>query len=334
MFSGCRASLGTVRNDIGFKWLKDNPRRGLMEQSHIAVKRAEFLRLYQNYKHEGLYKFVFIDETWIFQNGSICHSWQDDNKRSVRSIKTDGKRYIILHAGNANGFIEGAEAIFSSKSALMDNHGEMNQENFLLWFENQLLKSLTEPSLIIMDNAPYHNMLLEKAPNTSSTKSDIKVWLNNKKLPFNEKRAFADCCAVSTPNNSLVQVIIFIFRNKPPPKYIVDDLAEQYGHKILCLPPYHCIFNAIELIWGTAKTYYNKHVGRYGYKECDALNMWKEALQTITPQKWQNSIRHTEDIIKQWYQRERIIDRQEILPIRININGDSDSSSICEMDSD
>ncbi|XP_028132054.2 uncharacterized protein LOC114327584 [Diabrotica virgifera virgifera] len=290
-----------------------------MEQSHIAVKRAEFLRLYQNYKDEGLYKFVFIDETWIFQNGSICRSWQDDNKRSVRSIKTDGKRYIILHAGNENGFIEGAEAKFSSKSTLLDYHGEMNQENFLLWFENQLPKSWSEPSLIIMDNAPYHSMLLEKAPNTSSTKSDIKVWLTNKNLPFNDTML----------RNKLLQIVA---QNKPPPKYIVDDLAEQYGHKILRLPPYHCIWNAIELIWGTAKTYYNKHVGRDGYKECDALKMWKEALQTITPQKWQNCIRHTENIIKQWYDRERIIDRQEILPIIINLDGDSDSSS--DMDSD
>lgn len=27
------------------------------------------------------------------------------------------------------------------------------------------------------------------------------------------------------------------FRHKPPKKYVVDDLAEQYGHAILLLPP-------------------------------------------------------------------------------------------------
>lgn len=53
----------------------------------------------------------------------------------------------------------------------------MNEENFIKWFENQLLKNLEEPSIIVMDNASYHSTLKEKVPNNSWNKSAIHEWL-------------------------------------------------------------------------------------------------------------------------------------------------------------
>lgn len=85
-------SLSRLLKEIGFKWKKDEPRRGLMELPDIAAKRVAFLRSYVKEKQDALYQFVFLDETWIFQNGTINRSWQDNNKRSVKTIKTDGKR--------------------------------------------------------------------------------------------------------------------------------------------------------------------------------------------------------------------------------------------------
>lgn len=113
------------------------------------------------------------------------------------------------------------------------------------------------------------------------------------------------------------------YRNKPARKYVVDNLAEQYGHKVLRLPPYHCIFNPIELIWGITKCYYNNHIGRDGNTEQDCLAMWREALKTVTPEMWKNSIKHTESEIMQWYEREHVMDRREVLPLIINIEDDS-----------
>ncbi|KAJ8928241.1 hypothetical protein NQ314_019191 [Rhamnusium bicolor] len=56
--------------------------------------------------------------------------------------------------------------------------------------------------------------------------------------------------------------------------------------------------------------------------------MWYEAAQTITPQTWNNnSIGHIENEIFKWYERGRIFDRQEILPLIINTENDSDESS-------
>lgn len=92
-----------------------------------------------------------------------------------------------MHAGNEQGFINGAEAVYCSKTKLSDYHGEMNHDNFLKWFEYQLLYNLEQPSTIVVDNAPYHSMLLDKVPNNSWKKDDIKNWLTNKDIPFTQE---------------------------------------------------------------------------------------------------------------------------------------------------
>ncbi|KAF2905486.1 hypothetical protein ILUMI_00691 [Ignelater luminosus] len=84
--------------------------------------------------------------------------------------------------------------------------------------------------------------------------------------------------------------------NKPSKIYLADQIAEQYGHKVVRLPTYHCIFNPIELIWEITKNYYNRHIGRDG-GGIELLNMSQEALQTATAEVWQNAITHTEDEI-------------------------------------
>jgi hypothetical protein len=76
--------------------------------------------------------------------------------------------------------------VFSSNTNNPDYHGEINQEIFLQWFENQLLKNLEEPSMIIMDNANCHSSLADKCPNTAWRKADIVNWLTDHKIKFAE----------------------------------------------------------------------------------------------------------------------------------------------------
>jgi hypothetical protein len=124
------------------------------------------------------------------------------------------------------------------------------------------------------------------------------------------------------------------FRNKPPKKYVADSLAAKYGHKVLRLPPYHCIFNPIELIWGISKTFYSKHVGRDGYGGQNAVKIWKEAVAHVTPTMWNNSVEHVNKIIKTWWERELICDRDEVAPLLINIGEDSADSCSDSIDQD
>ncbi|XP_076275819.1 uncharacterized protein LOC143206875 [Rhynchophorus ferrugineus] len=307
LFEGCRSSLHTLLRDIGFKWCKSNPQKGLMELPDIAFKRIQFLKTYHQIKKDSLFNFVYLDETCISQNGALGHPWQDSIKKT---IKTDEQRYIILHAGNKNGFIPGAELVFSSNS---DYHGETDQNIFLDWFENQLLKNLEEPSVIIMDYAPYHSTLVEKIPTSESTKTVLKEWLTKHKLSFDDTML----------KSELFQIVT---RNKPEKTYAVDQMAEQYGHRILHLPPYHRIFNPNELIWGVAKNYYNWDASQE-YTMKSYLDKWKESLSTITPLHWMNAIRYTEEEIDKWWNREQAFDKLGINNLVVDSNSDSDSES-------
>lgn len=89
-----------------------------------------------------------------------------------------------MHAGNKNGFIPEAALIFSSKTKNSDYHGEMNEDNFLQWFEEKLLRNLEEPSIIVMDNASYHSTLAAKTPNSSWRKKEIQDWLEARNIAF------------------------------------------------------------------------------------------------------------------------------------------------------
>ena len=140
----------------------------LCELSNIVSKRWQFLRDYlKNKKSELSRQVVFLDETWVFANGtSTKSSWQDDSKHCYSSTRaSNGKRYIIIHAGNEEGFVLNASLIFSSTKKTDDYHGNTDTEIFE--FEEKLLKSLENPSLIVLDNASYQTRLQQKFPTTS-----------------------------------------------------------------------------------------------------------------------------------------------------------------------
>ncbi|XP_074035567.1 uncharacterized protein [Leptinotarsa decemlineata] len=196
---------------------------------------------------------VFLDETWIYSRGNK-KSWQDNNVKSVRKPEGyAGKRFIVVHAGSMKRFIPEASLLFCSKFLTLDYHGEMNSTMFIKWITLQLLPSLEEPSLIIMDNAPYHSEILNKQPTSSSKKSEIVSWLHENKSDFDEK--------LTKP-----ELLHLAKMNRKENIYIKDELVREHGDEVLRLLPYHPDFNA-KLIWADCKTYYNKYIGRDGYSD-------------------------------------------------------------------
>ena len=70
-----------------------------------------------------------------------------------------GKRLIVLHAGNhEEGLIDRCDLVFLAKDKDGNYHQEMNGPTFLSWLENQLMPALKSPSVIVLDNASYHNI--------------------------------------------------------------------------------------------------------------------------------------------------------------------------------
>jgi hypothetical protein len=111
------------------------------------------------------HQVVFLDETWVNANGSESKIWSDGTSQSAKKRgPTTSTRYIILHAGTQNRFVSGASLISVSGTKSGNYYDLTNGENFEHWMLTQLLPNLEEPSVIVMDNVPYHSVLLEKPP--------------------------------------------------------------------------------------------------------------------------------------------------------------------------
>ena len=62
----------------------------------------------------------------------------------------------------------------------------MNSVVFLEWFENQLMPALKNPSLVVLDNASYHNVKIEDTvcPKFSQKKVVLQKYLTQHNIPF------------------------------------------------------------------------------------------------------------------------------------------------------
>jgi hypothetical protein len=81
----------------------------------------------------------------------------------------------MLHAGSAKtGFWGGSKLTCRSRtSASEDYSSELNATIFKEWFYNQFVNVLEEGAVIVMENARYHSIQINKPPTTASTKSEI-----------------------------------------------------------------------------------------------------------------------------------------------------------------
>lgn len=62
----------------------------------------------------------------------------------------------------------------------------------------------------------------------------------------------------------------------------MDQLALQHGHRVLRLPPYHCQFNAIEMVWSDCKRYYDAKIVSINPVTSDTVKrLWTEALAQV-----------------------------------------------------
>jgi hypothetical protein len=144
-----------------------------------------------------------------------------------------------------------------------------------------------------MDNASYHFQILNKTPTSNSKKAAIQDWLNTNKIPYEEEMLKAE-------------VLEIVTNSRKEKEYVIDTLLTQHGHKVWRLPPYHCQFNPIELIWGIFKQYYGSHIGRDGYGDGNVKSMCLEALSTATPEIWNKSVKHIENEILEFGGKKKI----------------------------
>ena len=147
---------------------------------------------------------------------------------------------IILHAGYNEGFVPNAEVVFKAHSSSGDYHGEMNHTMIVRWLEDKLIPNLPPKCVLVMDNAAYHNVQVDRRPVRATKKHLIQEWLTRHGIQWSA--------------GMLKDELLELCKTHPQePVYVLDQMLSQHGHLALRLPPYHADLNLIELIWANLK---------------------------------------------------------------------------------
>lgn len=109
--------------------------------------------------------------------------------------------------------------------------------------------------------------------------------------------------------------------------YRVDVLAKAAGHDVVRLPPYHCEFNPIELIWSQVKGYVAANNTTFTLAGVEKLV--RESINRVTPDNWLQACAHVKKIEEDLWERDGLIDSkldQLIIPLGSESSTESDGS--------
>ncbi|KAH7981754.1 hypothetical protein HPB52_001056 [Rhipicephalus sanguineus] len=228
----------------------------------------------------------------------------------LRAPSSKGGRLIVLHAGSENGFVDGASLIFRAKKCVTsDCHSEMDGPRFERWFKEQLLPNIEPRSVIVMDNAPYHSVQLEKLPSTSSRKAEIQSCFTQKNIPWSNDQLKPELIQLVNQNKHRFS------------GYRIDALAKVAGHD-------HCEFNPIEMASSQVKGYTaanNRSFTLAGVEE-----LLDEAIALVTPENWARDCAHVVRLEEEAWEQDGAIE-STLDSIIFALGSDSSSCSDCSV---
>lgn len=246
-------TLGKTLGRWGFEFGKGKRTQHLKEKDYvIAARRAYLRRMRNNRCSDGeastVRPEVYLDESYINKNHSTDYTWYyGEDGPWIKKPIGKGERLIIMNAITCSGWVPNAKNIFKSSRKTGDYHGSVDAELFQRWFSEILLPNIPDNSLIIMDNAAYHNELDEDSPPTeASKKEEIIRWLEKNGHKLNQDLL-------------KVELVELLNKNKPDPIYTVDKLAKKRGHEVIRTPPYHPELQPIERCWAIVKNEVARH---------------------------------------------------------------------------
>jgi len=242
-----RATLTRTLDRWGFEFGKGKRSQHLKEKDETIALRQKYLRRMRanrNSKGSSIQAEIYLDESYVNKNHSNDFIWYSgEDGPWVQKPTGKGERLIIVNAISSKGWVSGAKLVFQAKRKTGDYHGQMNAELFQKWFSEKLIPNIPDNSLIIMDNASYHNTLsLCSPPTANCTKDRIWNWLIENQIPCEKDSLKAELVAA-------------LKKIAPLPVYEADEIAKKHGHEILRTPPYHPELQPIELCWGIVKNH-------------------------------------------------------------------------------
>ena len=337
-----KSTLLRAMKKSGFMYARTQGNRKILcERPDLQAARSTYLRKIYDVRKSNM-NVAYLDESYVNANHTCPKEWLSQDRLTGRRIPVGrGQRLILLHAigemktpepapegseevtaldvvDRSYGFLPDCQLLYKSHSTdNRDYHTEMNSTVFEHWVEHQLVPALgNHPSCVVMDNATYHCRAVPDtvAPTMAKRKDEMKEWLRNKKIPFNEG-------ALKPELHMLIQ------QHKPKKEYVVDRILQRHGHIVLRLPAYHCDLMPIENIWGVVKG----EVARNNttFKLADMKELMDKAIKNVTSSTIKNTIEHVKKVEQQYWESDGL----SISPVVGNFIVDIAAESSDESDS-
>lgn len=295
------ATLARTLDHWGFEFGRGTRTQHLKEKDHVIVARQRYLRRMRRNRQATsghvLRPEVYVDESYINKNHSNDWGWySSDDGPWIQKPTGHGERLIIINAITHQGWVPGARVVFKSSRKTGDYHGQMNAELFRRWWVDHLLPNIPAHALIILDNAPYHTVLsAHSAPIPTGSKDHIRTWLEANNIPCRD-----DCLKV--------ELVELLNKLAPPPTYVIDEIAAQWGHEVVRTPPYHPELQPIETCWGVLKN----EVARHGDFTMDNLQLQLgRAFEKITAETCQSIIKKVRSIEDRFWREDALMDQSQ-----------------------
>lgn len=320
-FNGSATSLRTILKDLGFKWKKtEDNRKLLIEHTNIRLKRIEYLQKLAQYREEGR-PIIYTDESYVDSSHVKPKAWSDGSTQGLKKNISKGQRIVIVHAGSETGFVPNALLMFKAGSKTGDYHNNMNYDNYEKWIRTQLIPNLPANSVVVVDNASYHNKLDDAAPTSSARKAVMETWLRERNIEFS-----------STMLKPVLYKLICTHKEKHK-RYSIDSILRAHGHAVLRLPPYHPDLNPIEMAWAAIKGHVAQKNVTWNVE--DIMKLIEEKVNSMGEPEWSRlciKVRSTEEEYKK---NEPVIDQMiEEFIIRLGESESEDNSASETEDSD
>ncbi|XP_050516232.1 uncharacterized protein LOC126891099 [Diabrotica virgifera virgifera] len=255
-----------------------------------------------------------MDETYVHSSHIYQKSWSDSSNKGIQKPVSKGQMLVIVNAGGESGFVKNAYLRYKPTIKTGYYHDAMNYDNYKKWLQDKLIPNLPPNSVLVIDNAPYHNVQTEKCPTMSSRKAEIQQWLTTRNISFTD---------------GMLKFELYIIKlHKPRFKtYEIDKVLEEKGHSVLRLPPYHPDLNPIELVWASMKQYVTEKNVSFDFKLVESL--YDEFFNSFSVEQWKKRCEHVKKIEQSYMAQQPAFDTV-VDQIIINVGVDTDSD--CEND--
>nr|CAD7568889.1 unnamed protein product [Timema californicum] len=164
----CAARVAELPREMSLRYKRRGNNSDFIDRDGVIRWRHKYSKDIKKFRAEGR-PIIYTDESWVnvghsvsmeCKDTTIQSSWQaflEGLNTGLKPPRARGPRFAMVHAGNGNDFVEGADIVFLCEKNTADSHDYMDGDINERLFSEQLLPDTPEGAVIVIDNSAYHS---------------------------------------------------------------------------------------------------------------------------------------------------------------------------------